>query len=176
MKFDLVRGRRSGFLNRLARLAKPLLRTEGSTLVEFAVTAPLLLTALTGTCSFALTFYNFQQLSTACSTAVRSVGANQGLTADNDPCALAATQVTGALPTWTTASFTYTLSIYDSTGVRHTAPTGTGSSFSCSTYAQYISSNEPVTLNVVYAYRLLPILAYNRSTLSLSSTHGALAQ
>jgi Flp pilus assembly protein TadG len=148
------------------------LRSEhGSSLVEFAITLPLLITVLTGTASFALAFYFFQQLGNATSAAVQYVAAD--VTLLTDPCATAESQITGALPAWSASKFSYTMVITDSTGTAHTY-TGTGSSFSCTAGATYESTNWPVSLTVSYTYTWMPILKFSPSS-PLVVTQGAIA-
>ena len=103
---------------------------RGSALVEFAVVLPLMISILTGTASFSMFLYNYQQLGYTVSNAAQLVASQQGLLANGDPCATAVTSVTGALPHWTAANFTYTVSITDSAGTAHTYGPTAGSSFS----------------------------------------------
>jgi Flp pilus assembly protein TadG len=176
LKLDRGLGRQANLLVRVARRALRLRGQDGSTLVEFAIIVPVLMSALTGMCSMGIAFYNFQQLANVCTNSVQYVANNQGLTADDDPCSAAKSQIIAALPSWTPASFTLSITLYDSSGVAHTPPSGTGTTFSCSTYASYLTSNEPVALNATYSYKLLPILGFKPATLSLATTQGALVQ
>jgi Flp pilus assembly protein TadG len=145
---------------------------EGGTLVEFAVMVPLLVTILTGTASFSMALYSFQQLGSATSNAAQLVGNEQGLIAD--PCASVVTAVTGALPNWTAGNLTYTVTITDSSGSAHTygptTPTS-GSPFSCTAGAAEMAQNEPLAVQVSYKYTWLPVLNFKpSSTLTSSQT------
>lgn len=160
------------WLANCTRRALRLRGEEGGALLEFAVTLPLFLTVITGSASFSLAFYSLQQLGNATSNAAQLIAAEQGLL--TDPCATTVTSVTGALPGWTASKFTYTETITDSTGTAHTYGPTTGSSFSCTAGASYLSPNEPVSIKVSYAYSWLPILAFSPSS-SLTSTQTALA-
>ncbi|MGA3033014.1 MAG: TadE family protein [Terracidiphilus sp.] len=160
---------------RCSRAVRRMLRLrseEGSSLVEFAVTLPLLMTVLTGTASFALAFYFFQQLGNATGNAVQYVASD--VTLITDPCATAESKITGALPTWTVSKFTFTMVITDNTGTTHTYGPTAGSSFSCTAGATYETQNEPITLTAQYTYSWMPILKFSPSS-PLTSTQGAVA-
>ena len=170
------------------RLAQRIMRTkgvkseEGTSLVELAISLPVMLTLLTGAASFSLAFYNLQQLGNATSTAVQLTAANQGLV--SDPCETAATAVEGALPNWTTTKLTFTMKWTDSSGGSHTAgPTAESSStaFSCASAGDgstdtstAIGPNTPVILTVSYTYTWLPVFKFTPSS-PLSSTQASLA-
>src|SRR5208282_1124400 len=92
---------------------------EGTSLVELAISLPIMLTLLTGAASFSLAFYRLQQLGNAATSGVQLVAADQGLV--SDPCETAATAVESALPNWTTTKLTFTLAWTDASGGSHTA-------------------------------------------------------
>jgi len=155
-------------------------REEGSQLVEMAVVAPLLLIILTGMASFGMALYNEQQLGYV------TAGAVQALTIDvsqiTDPCASVETYVSTSLPSYTAASFTYTLKIYTSSSASVTSGPTTGTGFSCKSYATDITQFQPVILTVSYPYSWFPIFTWSKygttfkPTGSLSSTQAAMAQ
>jgi Flp pilus assembly protein TadG len=128
---------------------------EGTALLEFAITLPLLMIVLLGTASFSLALYYLQQIGNATSSAAMAVGGEAGLFPNNDPCAAAKSFVTQSLPNLTPSSLSLTLTITD-TSLGTDTYTGTGSSFSCST-APSMEANYPVTLTVSYSYSWLPI-------------------
>jgi len=128
---------------------------EGSALLEFAVTLPMLMIVLLGTASFSLALYYMQQIGNATSSAAMAVGGEAGLFPNNDPCAAAKSFVTQSLPNLKPASIALTLTITD-TSLSTDKYTGTGSTFSCST-APSMEANYPVTLTVSYTYSWLPI-------------------
>jgi Flp pilus assembly protein TadG len=163
----------SRWLARAMRRAPGWRSEEGGSLLEFAVTLPLLMTVLTGSASFSIALYSLQQLGNAVSGASQVVAAEQGLI--TDPCATTVTSVTGALPGWTQDKLTYTMVITDSTGTAHTFGPTTGNSFSCTAGAGDESPNEPITLTVSYSYTWLPILAFSPSS-PLTSTQAAMAE
>ncbi len=151
-------------------------------MVEFAVTAPVLVMTLTGTCSCALAFYSLQQLANATSNAVQTVAAYQGLNTgtinDSDPCALAASTVTGTLSGWNAGSFSYSMVITDSNGDTHpysSTTSGGTTTFTCTAGSAELAQNEPVTLTVTYSYSWLPILSFTPKS-PLTSAQGTLAQ
>lgn len=144
---------------------------RGSALVEFAVVLPVMISILTGTASFSMFLYNYQQLGYTVSTASQQVASQQGLLANGDPCATAVTSVTGALPRWTAGNFTYTVVITDSNLTTHTYGPTTGSSFSCTAGYSLMADNQPFALTVTYRYTWLPILSFSPSgNLSASQT------
>jgi Flp pilus assembly protein TadG len=156
----------------VASRAKRFRGEEGGALLEFAVALPLLMTVLTGACSFSLAFYSLQQLGNAVAGAAQIVAAEQGVL--TDPCATAVTSVTGALPGWTASKITYTLVITDSSGDAHTYGPTAGSSFSCTGGASEEAAGEPVALTVSYAYTWMPILAFSPSS-ALTDTETSMA-
>lgn len=148
-------------------------REEGGALLEFALVLPMLMTVLTGTASFSMALYSYQQLGYATSNAAQLVGAEQGLV--TDPCAAVVTSVTGALPTWKAANFTYTVTITDSSGTAHKFGPTTGSSFSCTAGAADMAQNEPMMVQVSYNYTWLPVLNFSPSS-SLTSSESVLTE
>jgi Flp pilus assembly protein TadG len=175
MKVDSgLRGQPS-LLVRAARCLFGLHGEEGGSLVEFAVVAPLLVTLLTATTSFSLGFYNYQNLAGATAIAVQAVAATKG--AVTDPCNLAMTTLQGALPGWTAANFSYSMSIPDATGTP-SPYTGSGSSFTCKAAGSGGADAEyqgtPVVLTVSYKYSWLSVLHSSPSS-PLAATQAAMA-
>ncbi len=148
---------------------------EGTALVEFAVTLPLLMMVLTGTASFSLALYFLQQIGNATAGAAQTVGEEAIYT--TDPCATVVSSVTGSLPNLSPTKLTYTVAITDSSSTVHTYGPTTGSSFSCTAGATYLSTsvNHPVSVTVKYTYTWLPILKFSPSS-NLTSQSTALAQ
>ncbi len=146
---------------------------EGSALVEMALVLPILVTLFTGAASFSLGLFNFQQLVNAGSTATQLLAAEQGLI--TDPCASAASTVTGALPGWTASNLTYTLTITDTNGTAHTFGPTAGSTFSCASGAADMAPNEPVNLTVSDTYSWFPILDFSPNS-NINVTQSALME
>ena len=163
---------RGGWLAALGRQWIGRLRDDrGSALVEFAVVLPVMISILTGTASFSMFLYNYQQLGYTVSNASQLVASQQGLLANGDPCATVVTSVTGGLSKWTAGNFTYTVSITDSAGTVHTYGPTAGSSFSCTAGYALMADNQPFALTVTYRYTWLPILSFSPSgNLSASQT------
>jgi Flp pilus assembly protein TadG len=175
MKLDCNLRKRSARIAGAAKRLMSLRGEAGDLLVEFAMTLPILIMILTGVTSFSLAFYSLEQLGNATVNAVQYVAADQGLT--SDPCATAASQVTGALPGWSSSSFSYRLAITDSSGTTY-YPSSTGwtsGTFSCTGGASEETENYTVVLSVKYAYKWLPILAFSPSS-PLTSTQAAVAE
>jgi Flp pilus assembly protein TadG len=141
-------------LRKIANLLGPR-DEEGSALVEFALTLPMLFGLIYLAASLTLGMYNLQQLGNATSATAMAVGSDAGLFPSNDPCAYAETTITTSLPTWKAANFSYVLTITDASDASHKY-TGSGTSFSCST-ASAMGPNYPVTLTVSYTYSWLGI-------------------
>ena len=162
--------------------AKGVKGEKGSSLVELAISLPIMLMLLTGAASFSLAFYFLQQLGNATTSGVQLIAADQGLV--SDPCETGAAAVEGGLPNWATTKLTFTLNWTDSTGGSHTqGPTLESSStaFSCATAGDgstdtstAIGPNTPVVLTVSYSYTWLPMYKFSGSS-ALSSTQAALA-
>jgi Flp pilus assembly protein TadG len=179
---------RRGITRQALRLAQRLMRAkgvkdeEGTSLVELAISLPVMLTLLTGAASFSLAFYNLQQLGNATTTGVQLVAANQGLV--SDPCETAAAAVESALPNWTTTKLTFTMSWTDSSGSSHSeGPIAEASStaFTCASAGDgsadtstAIGPSTPVVLTVSYSYSWLPVLKFAPSS-ALTATEAALA-
>jgi Flp pilus assembly protein TadG len=130
---------------------------EGSSLVEFALTLPMLFGLIYLGAALTLGMYKLQQLGNATSSTAMAVGSDVGLYPNGDPCAYAASTMTGSLSGWTAANFSYTLVVSNTSGVT-SKYTGTGSSFTC-TSAPQLGVNYPVTLTVSYKYTWLGIPA-----------------
>jgi Flp pilus assembly protein TadG len=149
---------------------------EGSALIEFALTLPMLFGLIYLGATLTLGMYNLQQLGNATSSTAMAVGSDAGLFPSSDPCAYVASTMTKSLPTWTPASFSYALTVSDKSGNQTRYPTSgytAGSSFSCVS-APSMGANYPVTLTVTYKYTWLGIPAmpfFNAGT----NTAGTLA-
>jgi Flp pilus assembly protein TadG len=179
---------RRGFIGQVLRLVQRLTRAKcakgehGTSLVELAITLPIMLMLLTGAASFSLGFYCLQQLGNATTSGVQLAAADQGLV--TDPCETAAAAVEGGLPNWTTTKLTFTMKWTDSSAASHTqGPTVESSStaFSCvaagdgsSDTSTAIGPNTPVILTVSYSYTWLPVFKFT-PTSALVSTQASLA-
>lgn len=152
---------------------------DANQLVEFAVVLPLFVLLLTGTVSVVLGLYNFQQLAVTTAQAAQQVAVAQATTASSDPCTAVVTYVKGALPSWASSSFTYTVSVTDSGGTAHSyGPTA--SSLSCTTGASYMGKNEPLTVTVAYPYNWMKIVGggkgFSMTSTTFTSTQSSLIQ
>ncbi len=159
-------------LPQAARRALRSRNEEGTALVEFAFVAPILVAVLTGVMSFSMALYTVHKLSSATSVAVSLVAAKNGLA--TDPCATAATSVTGSLPSWTAGNFTYTMWITDASWTSHQFGPTAGSGFTCASGVGAEYQGYPIVLQVQYQYSWFPILNFSPSS-QLTSTHGATA-
>jgi Flp pilus assembly protein TadG len=157
---------------------------EGTELMEFAFVFPALMAILTLVASGAMGFYNYQQLANATATATQNVANDAGIA--TDPCAYAVTQLTSAwqVKNWTAANFSYRIAITSDVGQSgastyyYPSSTGTssGSAFSCTPGAAYLSGQPPVAvvLTVSYSYNWFPIFHSHNDTGTMSATTGSL--
>lgn len=78
---------------------------QGSSIIELAVSLPVLLLVVTGILSFGLAINNYITLTDATNVAARQLAINRGQT--TDPCSLVANAVYGAAPILNRSSFTF---------------------------------------------------------------------
>jgi Flp pilus assembly protein TadG len=112
---------------RLAARVRALLRTEGSSLVEMALTLPVVLIIMTGIFAFSIALNQRLQLTEAVSSAGRVLAVDRG---DTDPCTTASNAIYAAAPGLAKANLTisFTLNGVATTGTKGTttACPGTG--------------------------------------------------
>jgi len=176
MKVDSGKWRRTSLYIAAAKRLSHLQGEEGASLVEFAVVVPVLMFLLLGAATFSLGFYNLQMLQSATETAVQAVAATAGSVPD--PCNMAMNTIQAALPGWTTANLSYSISITDSANAA-TIYTGTGNTFTCTAAGSSGGSTEefpntPVVLTVKYKYTWLPYPG-SGNWAPLSTTEAAMA-
>jgi len=97
----------------------------GQSLVEFAITLPLLLLILTGMFQFGIALNHDLMLTDAVAIGGRYLAISRGVT--TDPCASAITTVKGVAPQLNPARLTFTFGFYDGTGAALYGPTATAS-------------------------------------------------
>jgi Flp pilus assembly protein TadG len=116
----------------LVHRVRTLLRSEseGSALVEMAVTLPLVLLIMTGIFSFSVALYQKLQLAEAVSNAGHYLATSRG---DHDPCANAVNAVTSGAPALQSSAITITLTLGGTT-LPSTCP-GSGTSAASSTFS-----------------------------------------
>jgi Flp pilus assembly protein TadG len=157
---------------------------EGGSLVEFAITLPLLLVVLTMAATLTLAFFNLQQMGNATASAVEEVAAEQGVT--TDPCNTVMTSIQAQLPGFTAANLSYSLTVTSASGTGTTftsAGYGGNTAFSCGsgdTTSTNFAPNEPVTLKVSYTYKwfgipTVPFFSSFNSSGPLTATETAMA-
>jgi Flp pilus assembly protein TadG len=131
--------------------ARAILSAEdrGQSLVEFALTLPVLLLVLTGMATIAVAMSNYLMLTEATSVGARALAVGRAQTID--PCATVAQAVYGALPHFTQAQFTFALNLngvsYAGTSCSSTSPT-TGA-------AGNLKQGQPATVTVTYPCNLV---------------------
>ena len=125
-------------------------RSEGSALVETAVTLPLVLFLMTGIFAFSIALYQKMELEEAVSTGARTIAAARGVT---DPCLAATQAIQAATPSLIQKSLTITYSL---NGEPNASPAvaGTSEGTSCSGFSlssganAVVTATYPCTLNV----------------------------
>ncbi len=145
---------------------------EGSALVEFALTLPMLFGLIYLGASLTLGMYKLQQLQNATSNTAMEIGEDVGLYPNNDPCAYAASMMTESLPTWTAANFSYSLVVSNKSGVESSPHTGSGSSFSCALGTGTMGTPYPLVFTVSYSYTWfgIPALPFFNAGTSTAGT------
>jgi len=147
---------------------------EGSALVEFALTLPMLFGLIYLGAALTLGMYNLEQLGNATSNTAMAIGSDVGLYPNNDPCAYAEGLMTTSLPTWKAANFSYSLTISNASGTQLTPYTGSGSSFSCPLGSTTMGPNYPLVFTVSYTYSWLGIPAMPFFNAGLNNVTGTL--
>ena len=77
---------------------------RGQSLVEFALTLPVMLLIVTGLMAFGITINNYLQLTDATSVGARQLAISRGT---SDPCATASSAIYAAAPLLTKTSYTF---------------------------------------------------------------------
>ena len=116
---------------------------HGQSMVEVALTLPLLLAVLTGIMTFGLAMNNYVVLTEATSVAARQVAISRQQT--TDPCQVASSAFYVAAPNLTQSKLTFT---YTFNG---TAASGT----SCTAAAANLKQGTPAMMNVTYPCSLI---------------------
>jgi Flp pilus assembly protein TadG len=149
---------------------------EGQSLVELALSLPILLLLLTGTFSISMALFTYEELGQAVFVASQTVQDGRGYALDSDPCAVIATSVTNALPNWPPANFTYTLQVYTSgTAYVQFGPQGQ-TSFTCPSGAGDLTQNQQAILTVNYKYTWIPAYLLNLGTGTLSQSRSVMVE
>lgn len=118
---------------------------RGAALVEFALVVPIFLIVLFGMFSMGLYLNGYLQMTDATEIGARYLATLRWVTSVSDPCAAAASVMKNAAPgvNWNSASSTWSFSITDSNGTKHTY-----SAASCTAGAAQLSQGEPIAIQV----------------------------
>jgi Flp pilus assembly protein TadG len=126
-------------------------RTEGSALVEMAVTLPLVMLIMTGIFSFSIALYQKLMLAEAVSNAGRVLASDRG---DNDPCKTAANALSSAAPGLTPSGITVTF-VLDGTTQPGSGPATTASCPGTGTTANsYMVAGQTAQIQAKYSCSL----------------------
>jgi Flp pilus assembly protein TadG len=155
-----------------AIVRKMLARDHGSSMVEFALVAPMVMVLITGMFCFGIGINNYMILTNAVGAGARALSLTRNQTtpalAGSDPCAYAVQVANQSAVGLNTSAITYSITWIPATG----SPT-TYSTASCSGAA--FDQGDTVQVKAVYA---LPIAVYgwSRRTANLTSQTAELMQ
>ena len=124
-------------------------RSEGGSLVEFAIIAPLMLCLLTGIFGLGFALFFYLQLNNAVDVGARTVAVIRATNSDGttpDPCAAAYTAVTNAAPTLNKAQIKFNFNL---NGTAYNNVT------SCTNGAANIIAGKTAQVSVSYPYTLM---------------------
>jgi Flp pilus assembly protein TadG len=116
----------------------------GSSMIEFALTLPVLLLVVTGIMMFGAAMNNYVILNNAASIGARQLAINRGNT--TDPCATAANAIILAAPTLTSSKMSFA---YSFNGHAYSGTTCNGATVT-SIPARYLVVGQPITVTVNY--------------------------
>ena len=156
----------------LAISRKMLSRERGSSMVEFALVAPMVMVLITGMFCFGIGINNYMLLTNAVGAGARALALTRNQTtpalAASDPCAYAVQVANQSAVGLNTSAITYSVTWIPSTGAATTYSTA-----SCSGAA--FDQGDTVQVKAVYA---LPIAVYgwSRRTANLTSQTAELVQ
>jgi Flp pilus assembly protein TadG len=152
-KVILVTMARAERRSRLRELAR---REDGSSLVEFALTLPMLLLVVTAIAAFGIAFNNYITLTEAASVGARQLIVSRGQTLD--PCSTFSSAVYAAAPMLKQSSIAFTISLngnsYSGTSCSGTATSGAPANMIMGTNAQ-VTVTYPLSINV-YGMQIVP--------------------
>jgi Flp pilus assembly protein TadG len=140
-------------------------RTEGSALVEMAVTIPLLMAIFTGLCFMGIAVDNYLILTHATDVGARYLAVGRGQL--TDPCAQTITVIEQAAPGLSTSKLAFTFYIGPSSAL--------GTSCNTTTDLGYMSAGATATVNIVYTYSF-PIAFWKPVTIAMQSQTSEIVQ
>jgi Flp pilus assembly protein TadG len=138
--------------NRGAGLKSVGYRDEGQSLVEFALTLPVLLLVVTGITTFGLAMNNYLSLTEATSVGARQIAISRSQTLD--PCAVGSAAVYAASPGFNQQKFGFTFTF---NGVNYNGASCASSSTATGA-AGNLKQGMPATVSITYPCNLV---AYN---------------
>lgn len=100
-------GKGQGFVSRLRDLLGA--RSEGGSLVEFALVVPMMMVLMTGMFSVGIALNNYIVLTNGVAAGARAFALARGQSGVTDPCAYAAQITQQAAPSLKASSFTYSM-------------------------------------------------------------------
>lgn len=137
--------------------------SEGNTLVEFALVAPMLMAVMMGLFTCGIAFSNYVALTNAVDTGARLLAVSRGET--TDPCATTVAAIYAAAPQLTQANFTFTFVL-------------NGNSYSgtsCTAGAANLVTAEPAQVTATYPAQI-NLFGWTPSTLNLTAQTTELVQ
>jgi Flp pilus assembly protein TadG len=126
---------------------------DGQSLVEFAMTVPVLLLVVTGLMAFGITFNNYIMLTEATSVAIRQLAVSRGQTLD--PCQTVSSAFYAAAPLLKQSSLTFSTSLNGTTYSGTTCASGTSASGAPAN--MILGTNAIVTVTYPYSLNMYGI-------------------
>jgi Flp pilus assembly protein TadG len=154
----------------LIRLAR---ESEGGSLVETAVTVPIMIFLVTGMMSMGLALNAYLSLTNAVQAAAMQVAISAGQSGI-DPCNLGATTAAAAAPTLSAGNITYTYYFGGTSGTKAGPFKGTTAS-TCTSDLSLLSAGTNVTVEASYPVSLT-IMGWKPTTFNMQSGAAELAQ
>jgi Flp pilus assembly protein TadG len=154
----------------LIRLARD---SEGGSLVETAVTVPIMIFLVTGMMAMGIALNAYLSLTNAVQAAAMQVAISAGQSGI-DPCNLGATTAAAAAPVLNASSIKYTFYFGGTSGTKAGPFTGTTAS-TCTSDLSLLTAGSNVTVEASYPVSLA-IMGWKPTTINLQSWSAELAQ
>jgi Flp pilus assembly protein TadG len=147
--------------------------SQGGSLVETAVTVPIMIFLVTGMMSMGIMLNAYLSLTNAVQAAAMQVAISAG-ESGIDPCNLAATTAAAAAPVLSASNITYTFYFGGTSGTKAGPFKGTTAS-TCTSDLSLLTAGSNVTVEAQYPVSLT-IMGWKPTTINLQSWSAELAQ
>jgi Flp pilus assembly protein TadG len=140
---------------------------EGSSLIEFALTLPVLLLVVTGTMTFGIAMNNYLSLTQATGVGARAIAIGRGQTLD--PCSTGSSAFITSAPTLNSSKLTFS---YVFNGVAYSGTTCSSSSTTTGAAGNLVQG-QPAVMTVTYPCSLI---AYNKNFVPVCNLQAQLTE